>query len=260
MFEAGPSWVDSLFELKPGTRWKVGYYEWRTFPGTKDPPPPKEPWESPLERKARRHREKAVGFGIAVLRDRSGELLGILQASFGGRLGMYIKPLLDPITSYYNILFERWLWKKQQKCIFFLEGSVISWLAEFRVDTQSGLSDSTVHQKNIKNPSDSLIFYFDPRLEWRRLKRWFLLLRFLDVDVLLYPSFVASFLEKTWWSLWKLQVEAHKAAQKKIIEAYDPHKDAVFCRDLFAGLGMSSRVNQTIRKLVSIGCQPTKND
>ena len=184
MFEAGPSWVDSLFELKPGTRWKVGYYEWRTFPGTKDPPPPKEPWESPLERKARRHREKAVGFGIAVLRDRSGELLGILQASFGGRLGMYIKPLLDPITSYYNILFDRWLWKKQQKCIFFLEGSVISWLAEFRVDTQSGLSDSTIHQKNIKSPSDSLIFYFDPRLEWCRLKRCFLLLRFLDVDVL----------------------------------------------------------------------------
>jgi len=57
-----------------------------------------------------------------------------------------------------------------------------------------------------------------------------------------------------------VQVEAHKAAQKKIIEAYDPHKDAVFCRDLFAGLGMSSRVNQTVRTLVSIGCQPTKND
>ena len=77
---------------------------------------------------------------------------------------------------------------------------------------------------------------------------------------LMYPSFVASFLEKTWWSLWKLQVEAHKAAQKKIIEAYDPHKDAGFCGDLFAGLGMSSRVNQTIRTLVSIGCQPTKKD
>ena len=28
-----------------------------------DPPPPKEPWESPLERKARRHREKARGCG-----------------------------------------------------------------------------------------------------------------------------------------------------------------------------------------------------
>ena len=35
---------------------------------SKDPPPPKEPWESPLERKARRHREKA-GEVFALLLD-----------------------------------------------------------------------------------------------------------------------------------------------------------------------------------------------
>ena len=33
-----------------------------------DPPPPKEPWESPLERKARRHREKAGCRKMRVLR------------------------------------------------------------------------------------------------------------------------------------------------------------------------------------------------
>ena len=102
--------------------------------------------------------------------------LEFCKQAFGGRLGMYIKPLLDPITSYYNIFFDRFriivMGERSNKTvILFLEGSVISWLAEFWVDKQSRLSDSTIHQKNIKNPSDSPIFYFDPRLEWCRLKR-----------------------------------------------------------------------------------------
>ena len=41
---------------KPSHCWGVGSSLGRQ---AQDPPPPKEPWESPLERKARRHREKA---------------------------------------------------------------------------------------------------------------------------------------------------------------------------------------------------------
>ena len=70
-----------------------------------------------------------------------------------------------------------------------------------------------------QNPSDSLISYFDPRffsaVVWCR----FIACKILYKCRLFYPSF-NSFVPTRC-----SQVEAHKAAQKKIIEAYDPHKD-----------------------------------
>lgn len=194
------------------------------FLGTKDPPPPKEPWESPLERKARRHREKAGG---KFRRHRCVEGPGWTAWGFAsklwGGLGMYIKPILDPITSYYNILFDRF---------------------RIIVDKQSGLSDSTIHQKNIKNPSDSLIFYFDPRLKWCRLKRCFLLLRFLDVDVLLYPSFRCFV---PWKNMMFVVKTAGGGSQSRSEEDYRSlwPSQGRWILHLFAGLGTSSRVKQT---------------
>lgn len=146
-----------------------------------DPPPVREPWESPLERKARRHREKAgrrceSGAG-AVPRRAEDALIGPNAVMMG---------FWDPCFCLLDVLED-------------LEAYML-WILRY------------------------LPFSF--RCRWNFQLQFRSGTSILVHGLKLKPFSLASGCDRTpLLRRMGAQVQAHKSAQKKFIDSYDPHKD-----------------------------------